>query len=160
MLHRTTEHAIISLRPNLIDAFLAGDKCVEIRRRAPSLATGTLVWLYGKVPCGKVMAVAKLDSVKVGKIAEIWKEFGDCVGIERAEFDDYVGDLDTAAVLIFDVIYPLERPIDLSELRRLEPGFHPPQFFRKVRSGDLLDWLVESPTRGARASCTHLPLEP
>lgn len=155
MLHRTSEHAIISLRPNLMKAFLSGEKCVEIRRRPPSLPSGTFVWLYGKVPCGKVMAVARLHSVKVAETQEIWEEFAGCVGIEREEFDSYVGDLNHAAVLVFDVIYPLRNPIDLSDLRRLEPGFQPPQFFRKVRSEELLDRLVQSGTHYARASCVH-----
>ena len=155
MLHRTSEHAIISLRPSLIKAFLSGEKCVEIRRRAPSLPSGAFVWLYGKVPCGKVMAVARLHSVKVAETKEIWEEFSCCAGINWDEFDRYVGDLDRAAVLIFDVIYPLRNPVDLADLRQLEPGFQPPQFFRKIRSEELLNRLVQSGTDNARTSCGH-----
>ena len=155
MLKQTSEHVLISLRPNLIDAFLAGEKCVELRRRAPKLRTGTLVWLYAKVPYGRVMAVARLRDVTVERPAAIWRTHGACIGISKAEFDAYVSDRETAAVLSFDSIAPISRPAGLQEMRELEPGFQPPQFFRRMQSSKLLDRLCEGDPLTSLPGCQH-----
>lgn len=155
MLQRTTEHAIISLRPNLIDAFLAGEKCVELRRRAPKLVAGTLIWFYGKIPCGKVMAVGKLQCIAITPTDEIWRNYRKCIGIGKAEFDEYLGDLDEAAVLSFETIARITTPVGLSDLRQIESRFQPPQFFRMVRGGALLDRLMQSQPSEFRPVCSH-----
>lgn len=155
MLQQTSEHVLISLRPNLIDAFLAGEKCVELRRRAPKLQSGTLVWFYAKVPYGRVMAVAKLRDVTVEATAIIWETYKACMGISKAEFDAYVSDVETAAVLSFDAITPVSRPAHLQELRELEPGFQPPQFFRRMQSSKLLDRLSDGELLASLPHCQH-----
>lgn len=155
MLRHTTEHVLISLKPNLIDAFLAGHKCVELRRRAPRLQAGTLVWFYGKVPCGRVMAVGRLQQVTVAPTVEIWRDFEPCIGISKSEFDAYLHGLSEAAVLSFASIEAVSCPADLEELRRIEPGFQPPQFFRRVKSVELVDRLMEGKREELRAGCVH-----
>lgn len=155
MLQQTSDHVLISLRPNLIDAFLAGEKCVELRRRAPRLRPGTLVWFYAKVPYGRVMAVAKLRSVTVESTAVVWQNYNACMGISEAEFLSYVSDIETAAVLSFDSIIPVSHPADLQELRELEPGFQPPQFFRRIHSSKLLDRLSDGELLDPLPSCEH-----
>lgn len=155
MLKRTTANAMISLRPNLIDAFLSGEKCVELRRRTPSLETGTMVWFYGKVPCGQVRAVGELRSVTVASPDEIWENFGKCIGIGKIEFDSYLTGVGQAAVLTFETIRSVARPICLAELRKIEPKFHPPQFFRNIRHGELLEKLNESELKSQASNCKH-----
>jgi predicted transcriptional regulator len=155
MLKRTAANAMISLRPNLIDAFLSGEKCVELRRRVPSLETGTMVWFYGKVPCGQVRAVGELRCITVASPSEIWESFGECIGIEKFEFDSYLADLKAAAVLAFETIRPVARPVGLAELREAEPSFQPPQFFRNIRPGELLEKLIESEPTRQMANCKH-----
>lgn len=155
MLQQTSEHVLISLRPNLIDAFLTGEKCVELRRRAPKLRSGTLVWLYAKVPYGRVMAVAQLRDVKIESTAAIWENYETCIGISKGEFDKYLSGIDTAAVLSFDAITPVSRPADLRELRKIEPGFQPPQFFRRMHSSKLLDRLSDGNLLPPLPRCQH-----
>jgi predicted transcriptional regulator len=155
MLKRTAGNAMISLRPNLIDAFLSGDKCVELRRRVPSLETGTIVWFYGKLPCGQVTAVGELRSVTVASPSKIWEDFGKCIGIGKFEFDSYLTDVTEAAILTFETIRPVARPIGLAELRKIEPKFQPPQFFRKISPGELLEKLIESEPKQQAAYCKH-----
>lgn len=139
----------------MIDAFLAGEKCVELRRRAPRLRPGTLVWFYAKVPYGRVMAVAKLRSVTVESTAVVWQTYNACMGISEAEFLSYVSDIETAAVLSFDAIIPVSHPANLQELRELEPGFQPPQFFRRIHSSKLLDRLSDGELLDPLPRCEH-----
>lgn len=155
MLQQASEHVLISLRPNLIDAFLSGEKCVELRRRAPKLRSGTLVWFYAKLPYGRIMAVAKLRNVTIEKTGAIWQVYKACMGITKAEFDAYVSDIETAAVLSFDSITPVSHPLGLQELRELEPGFQPPQFFRRMRSSKLLNRLSDGNLLASLPGCQH-----
>ena len=101
------------------------------------------------------MAVAKLRSVTVESTAVVWQNYNACMGISEAEFLSYVSDIETAAVLSFDSIIPVSHPADLQELRELEPGFQPPQFFRRIHSSKLLDRLSDGELLDPLPSCEH-----
>ena len=101
------------------------------------------------------MAVAKLRDVTVEATAIIWETYKACMGISKAEFDAYVSDVETAAVLSFDAITPVSRPAHLQELRELEPGFQPPQFFRRMQSSKLLDRLSDGELLASLPHCQH-----
>lgn len=141
MLQRTPENAIFSLRQVFINAFLSGEKCVELRRKAPNLAVGSHIWFYSKLPVGKIVASARLQSVSILPVEQIWSDYQHCVSLDRDAFDEYLVGLSEATVMSFDKFSSLAQPIDLETLRRVEPGFQPPQFFRRVHEGLLLDTL-------------------
>lgn len=141
MLQRRADHAIFSLHDALVDAFLSGRKCVEIRRRAPILPRGSKIWLYGKLPVGQIFAVADLASTTVAAPNDLWSDFGPCSAISHGEFIAYSQGAQTLAALSLRLIRPLRSPLGLAALRRAEPGFHPPQFYRRVRGGSLLEVL-------------------
>lgn len=101
------------------------------------------------------MAVAKLRHVAVETTTAIWQNYSGCMGISKAEFDAYVSDIETAAVLSFDAISPVSHPADLQELRELEPGFQPPQFFRRIQSSKLLDRLSNGNLLASLPGCQH-----
>lgn len=144
MLQRTSENVMFSLKPRFIEAFLNGSKTVELRKRPPLLASGTVVWLYGTVPQGKVMAVARIGHVTVAPVKQIWDEFSQSLGLSKDEFDDYLWDRTQAAAIALDQITEIESPMNLPALRSLEPGFQPPQFFRHIRCGNLLNQLLQT----------------
>lgn len=144
MLQRTPENAIFSLQQVFVSAFLSGEKCVELRRKAPNLAVGSHIWFYSKLPVGKIVATARLQSVAILPVEQIWAENRHCISLVRADFDRYLTGLVEAAIMSFDKFSSLDAPLDLETLRRVEPGFHPPQFFRRVHEGRLLDKLAGS----------------
>lgn len=146
MLQRTTENAIFSLRQVFVAAFLSGEKCVELRRKAPNLAVGSHIWFYSKLPVGKIVASARLQSVSILSIDKIWEEYQHCISLVREDFDRYLVGLSEATIMSFDKFSSLAHPIDLETLRRVEPGFQPPQFFRRVQEGQLLNALSASGT--------------
>jgi predicted transcriptional regulator len=146
MLQRTPENAIFSLQQVFVTAFLAGEKCIELRRKAPSLAVGSHIWFYSKLPVGKIVASARLQSVAILPIEQIWAEHQHDISLDREHFDGYLAGLSEAAIMSFDKFSSLSEPIDLETLRRIEPGFQPPQFFRRVHEGRLLNKLSEVKT--------------
>lgn len=146
---------IISLKDVYIDGLLTGTKCVELRRRTPNLLPGTKIWLYAKVPVGKILALAVLDNIIEDNPSNIWRDYCHCSGISESEFNKYFHGLSKGAALVFNKIAALIDPIPLDHLKKVEPRFHPPQFYREVRSGPLLSLLENAKTKPFSAPCFH-----
>lgn len=149
------DDVIFSLQRVYVDGLLSGSKCVEFRRRVPSLDSGTRVWLYSKVPDGEVLGVGVLEEVETGNPADLWKKYSQCSGLTRNEFFSYFSGVERGAALIFDTVARLRHPIPLSRLRELEPNFHPPQFFRHVKSEALRNRLTSAETEEPTSPCEH-----
>lgn len=147
MLQRTTENAIFSLKQVYVSAFLSGEKCIELRRKAPNLAVGSQIWFYSKLPIGKIVASARLQSVSILPLDQIWEEHSHCMCLSRSEFIHYLSGLSEAAVMSFDRFDSMSQSVDLETLRKVEPGFQPPQFFRRVYEGQLLKTLSDRSNR-------------
>lgn len=149
------DDVIFSLQRVFVDGLLSGKKCVELRRRVPSLDSGTRVWLYSKVPDGELLGVGVLCEVDAGNPAYLWKKYSQCSGLTEAQFFSYFEGVKKGAALTFNSVARLRRPITLSKLKELEPNFHPPQFFRRVRSSSLRRELGEAETDFPCDPCDH-----
>jgi predicted transcriptional regulator len=151
----TPEDVIFSLQRVYVDGLISGHKCVELRRRVPALVRGTRIWLYSKIPDGEVLGVGILGEIETDHPANLWEKYSQCSGLTRGEFFSYFAGIERGAALTFDTVAKLKQPISLSELRELEPNFHPPQFFRRVRSGALRDQLKAATMESPSARCSH-----
>lgn len=149
------DDVIFSLRNAYAEGLLSGTKCVELRRRVPALDSGTRVWLYAKVPTGEVIGVGILSEVETGSPTELWKQYSQCSGLSEEDFFAYFAGVDKGAALRFDSVARLVSPIALDALKSLEPNFHPPQFFRRVRSQALRQELENSETSVPHDPCDH-----
>ncbi|MBX9859245.1 MAG: ASCH domain-containing protein [Sphingomonas sp.] len=124
--------AIISIQPRYANAILDGVKTVELRRRIPALSVGTRLWIYATLPVGAVIGRATVDRIVRGEPKKIWLEFGDQTGIDRIDFDAYFSGAEEAIGLqLVDVQRSVEQ-VDISQLRALREGFHPPQVIMTI----------------------------
>ncbi len=123
--------AIISIRPNFAEAILSGKKTVELRRRIPPLPVGTKLWIYATKPTGAVIGSAVIREIVLGSPDEVWTTNEHKVGVSREEFDAYFIGTDNAAGLVLEEVRRVT-PIVIGELRRIRPGFHPPQVIAKI----------------------------
>jgi predicted transcriptional regulator len=146
---------IFSLQNAYAEGLISGTKCVELRRRVPALDSGTRVWLYSKVPTGGVVGVGILSEVETGSPTELWKQYSQCSGLSENDFFTYFAGVDKGAAMRFVTVARLVNPITLDALKSLEPNFHPPQFFRRVRSQALRQELVNSETSLPHDPCDH-----
>lgn len=121
-----TRDALISIRPHFAEAIIGGDKTVELRRRVPSMAPDTRLWVYATLPLGAVLGSVVLKAVVHGSPDEIWSQYSEFVGLDRCEFDAYYAGTDKAVALILSE--PCRRrPISLARIRQMKTGFQPPQ---------------------------------
>ena len=124
---------LISVAPTHTRALLSGRKTVELRRRRIHVKGGTRIWIYSKVPVGSIEATAVVERTCQADPESLWSEFHRAVGITRTAFDEYFeGCVRGCAVVLRDVspVYPA---MQLAQLRTEFDGFHPPQFFKRLR---------------------------
>jgi predicted transcriptional regulator len=127
-------HALISLEERFAEGILNGDKLVELRRRPMRLPVGTTIWMYVKVPVGKVVGSARVHSLHSLAPQTLWRRFGDVSGLRRAEFFDYFGGIERGFALVLENPTRLTNSVPLDRLRSLSDGFQPPQFFQHLAS--------------------------
>jgi len=155
MLELEPLHVIISLRLPYALGLLSGEKCVELRRRPPAIEPGTQVWLYSKAPAARVIGVGVLKKVVIAEPLQLWQRFSTCAGLAEPDFYEYFCGVQRGAALMFASISSLEEPLSLHDPRKIDPGFHPPQFFQRLRSPALISALRSSRTRVEQVGCDH-----
>tara|TARA_R110000787_G_scaffold206032_3_gene316260 strand:- start:713 stop:1150 length:438 start_codon:yes stop_codon:yes gene_type:complete len=126
---------LISVDQRHVRNMLDGFKTVELRRRSLKLSSGSRVWIYSKVPRGRVEAMGIVDKVITGSPPDIWKKFKHRCGIAKKEFDTYYFNYEKCYVIVFKEIHTLENSIPLVDIRRTQSKFQPPQFFKRLHEG-------------------------
>lgn len=138
---------LMSIKPLYVDMLVAGCKTVEIRKRAVRAPAGARVWIYATRPRQQVVAFARLEEVALEAPDRIWHVFGDRVGIDRSEFDAYVGEAEVVAALCLTEITELDAPLCP---RGEKLAFRPPQSYAFLRDAGL---LAELEARSAKNRC-------
>jgi predicted transcriptional regulator len=131
-------HALISLEDRFAEGILNGTKLVELRRRSMSIEPGTTVWFYVKVPVGKVIGSAQVQSTHSLAPSTLWRRYGDVF--------DYFAGLARAFALVLNQPKRLEAGVSLQVLRGLNGSFQPPQFFQHLaEDGPLVSAFLGEP---------------
>ena len=134
----TITHALISLEQRFADGILRSTKRVELRRRPMRLEVGTTIWMYVKVPVGKVIGSAQVHSMHELSPSTLWRRYGDVSGLARGEFYDYFSGLSKGFVVVLTNPKRLSQPVSLDQLRELNGAFQPPQFFQHLANDGAL----------------------
>lgn len=138
-----TEHVLISLDQRHAENILAGTKHVELRRRTMKVKAGTVVWIYVKLPVGRVVGCARVSAAHSLAPSTLWRKFADVCGITRREFFDYFNGLSTGFALGLRDPQRLAGALTLTELREASAGFQPPQFFIRLSADSPLVHAME-----------------
>lgn len=122
--------ALLSVHPEFADKILTGEKTVELRRRRLRLALGDALLLYSTLPCGNLVGLAWVDSVVALPTATLWHRVANCARVDRARFNAYFsGRSEGVGIFLVNPIR-FRQPIPLWRMRKIWPGFHPPQTIR------------------------------
>jgi predicted transcriptional regulator len=150
------DHVLISLDERHANNIFSGTKRVELRRRTMRVNKGTVVWIYVKQPVGSVLGQAVVAATHTLTPNQIWRRFGSCSGLGRAEFFGYFEGLNTAFALELKDVRKLREGVSLDTLRDASSGFHPPQFFTRIDPmGSLAHAMVAGIPQEAQAH--HVP---
>lgn len=128
------EHILISLNDRHAENILSGRKQVELRRRTMNVESGTIIWIYVKLPVGSIVGCAKVVNVHSSSPSSLWRKFGSVSGLSRNEFFDYFKGVTRGVALELEGAERLHNSLSLEEIREIYVGFQPPQFFARLNA--------------------------
>jgi predicted transcriptional regulator len=129
------DQILISLEARHAESILQGSKLVEFRRRKMNVNPGSTIWIYAKLPVGSIVGCATVADVRIHAPSTLWRKFGSFSGISRSEFFDYFDGVAQGTALELTNCRRLYSSVSLESLRRFYAGFHPPQFFIRLKHG-------------------------
>lgn len=121
---------MLSLKPRFAEAILDGSKTVELRRTRPLIRVPTDALIYSSSPAMAIVGRCRVDSIGSFSPTALWDAHGHCAGVTRREFRDYFLGANRAYALMLSRSSRFDESIPLADVRRLWPGFVPPQSFR------------------------------
>lgn len=121
----------LSIHPKYVDAILAGEKSVELRRRKPRISEGPVL-IYATSPRMELVASAWIGSVTHAPLDSLWKVARGSAAVSRSDFRAYFDGLSKGTGLHLERVRPLATPIGLYRLREIWEAFQPPQGFRYI----------------------------
>lgn len=135
-----TQHVLISLDKRHATNILSGTKQVELRRRTMQVEPGSTIWFYVKKPVGAVIGFATVGTTYSAAPSTVWRKYGPVSGLSKSEFMRYFDGAVVASAMVLSNSKKLKTPVTLDSLRAAVPGFHPPQFYCRLKA-DLLTKL-------------------
>ncbi|WP_045566959.1 transcriptional regulator [Burkholderia ubonensis] len=136
------DHVLISLEQRHAENILSGTKQVELRRRAMRLKAGTIVWIYVKVPVGRVVGYVQAGDVHWLAPSTLWRRFANVCGLTRGEFFTYFDGVPKGFALGLQEPKRLMGGMSLADLRYIDSEFQPPQFFMRLVPGSPLGQFI------------------
>ena len=124
---------VISVKAEYLAMIMNGEKTIELRRKTVKVSPGSRIWLYETSPTAHIAAYALVEKVITGTPKKIWSDYRNDVGITLAEFDSYFEGSSLACAIVLSEVRQVVPALKLSELRTRLNGFHPPQFFKRLR---------------------------
>jgi predicted transcriptional regulator len=130
------DDVLVSIRSNLVDLIVSGEKTVELRTTNLKLRAKQTVWIYSKAPKAAVEIVAEVREVYRLAPSTIWRRFGQVTGLSKTEFDKFSEGRSQLTAIEFSEVQKLESPFSLENLRSIKSNFHPPQLVHYLSDVD------------------------
>lgn len=113
-----------------------------MRRRRLNVEPDSLIWIYTKLPRGKIELVGRIEATVSGAPAGLWNTYGARTGLTRAEFFDYLSGCRIGHMILIDNLRELINRPTLAQLRRQSANFQPPQFAKFIESAETLSRVL------------------
>lgn len=135
---------MISLTPTYGELMLSGSKTIELRNRIIRIEPLTTIWMYVKLPVGKIVAHADVERVIHDCPFAIWNSYRERMCIERAQFERYVGNRVRVSAIFLQDLKKLDEPLSITRIRSRLHGFQPPQFYFRIEPESTLFSMLTS----------------
>lgn len=126
---------LLSLKPEHAANIYSGRKTVELRKNCPAKSVPLLALFYESGPVKAVTGSISIDNVITASPDFIWEHYGSRTCISQDDFRRYFGKKYAGHAWEVASMRRYDEPIPLAELRQRWPGFHPPQSWRYLDSG-------------------------
>ena len=136
---KTGNALLLSIRPQFVKQIFEGTKIVELRRVCPRVEAGDLVVVYASGSEKSLVGAFQVAGVVKSTPGSIWRHYGARTGLKKTEFDSYYFGIENAYAIEISHTWRLQKPVKLADLRRQPGGFHPPQGYRYLKLGEVLN---------------------
>ena len=130
------KYLFIAVKPEYANKLISGKKDIELRKMKPNVQPGDYVIIYASAPVKAVVGFGKVKTIIICNPQEMWNKHSGRLGIDIQRFNSYYNGYTKAIGIEFEMIKAVA-PIVLSELRDVDPNFHPPQIYRYVTNNDI-----------------------
>lgn len=127
---------LMSIKPRYADMIFAGTKTIELRRVCPKIGPGDLVLVYVSAPRMALVGGFVVEDIVSASPAELCRRHLKHSGLTQDKFLNYFEGTNQAYGILIGRTWQMEQATELATLRRRRGGFHPPQSYRYVRSGE------------------------
>lgn len=142
-----TTVAILSIKPVYAQQILAGTKTIELRRSAMGLKRDDVIIVYISSPEQRLGMWFRVREVEALPVDKMWSRYHERLGIDHEPYLAYFEGAPRAIGLHVGEFHPFDPGLSLPEIRRLVPGFVPPQGMLVIRDvrGRYQDLLARLP---------------
>lgn len=135
---------LLSIKPQFAEKILIGKKTVELRKSFPNkINNGDYLLIYVTSPEKVVKGICVIDSIISNSPENLWNQVKNEIGISKLEYESYYQDCRIAHGIVLKDVELFDKPIKLSELRRIFPNFNPPQTYCYFNKDDFQNSELE-----------------
>lgn len=128
---------LLSLRPAYADKIVRGEKKVEVRRRFSQKWENQKATLYATHPVQALVGEAWITKIIADSPDRIWEKYNGSLGCEKADFDEYTGQLEKVYAIELDDVRAYQSPILVSQMNHLlGANLRPPQSHCSLSSNE------------------------
>ena len=121
---------LVSINPKYAKEIISRRKTVELRRRFPKIKPGGKILIYSSCPDKALIGTATVEDIISLTINQLWQKYEYRMGISQEDFRDYLKGVSVGCAIELKRVEPFPSPVSLSTLRKIIPGFHPPQSYQ------------------------------
>ena len=119
---------LLSIKPQYAERILSGEKKFELRKRKLGARSGDIVVIYTSSPTRALTGAFVVQEEIEMPVTALWRRYRNDLGIQQVDYAEYFRDKDHAVAIAIGRTVTLP-PVSLDELRRVRPGFTPPQSY-------------------------------
>jgi predicted transcriptional regulator len=125
------KYLFISVKPEFVDKIINAEKTIELRKLRPNVELGDYIIIYASAPRKSVVAFGIIKNVIEMAPNKMWDKFSKVLGVDKQRFDDYFyGKLNAIGIELSKIVKI--DPVHLSDIRNIDPKFHPPQIYKYI----------------------------
>jgi predicted transcriptional regulator len=106
---------LLSIKPQYVQAILAGRKKVEFRKKRFARPVKTVL-IYATSPIKKIVAHFQIGQIDEGSPEELWRQYHSVGGIASEAYWSYFKNTKTAVAINITELNALVRPLNLCEV--------------------------------------------
>ena len=125
------KYLFISVKPEFANKIISNKKTIELRKLKPNVMIGDYIIIYASSPMKSVVAFGIIKNIIKTTPKIMWKNFSSSLGIDKQRFDNYYNGYQNAIGIELSEITTID-PVHLTDLKNIDPQFHPPQLYRYI----------------------------